>query len=112
MAWADYQFYTDSYLGVLVPEDEFDRLSARAEEFLCQATSARVLEHTGDTEVKMAACAVADEFYRQEHGGEVTSESVGAWSRSYASTGKSPARRALDAAALHLGQTGMLYRGC
>ena len=34
MAYADYDFYTTSYFGSVVPEADFDRLAARASDFI------------------------------------------------------------------------------
>ena len=34
MAYADYDFYTESYYGNVVPKADFDRLAARASDFI------------------------------------------------------------------------------
>ena len=64
-----------------------------------------------DSRVKDACCATAEEIGRQEQGGEVTGETVGKWSRSYATSGESAAARLYDTAVWYLAVTGLLYRG-
>ena len=49
---------------------------------------------------------------RQERGGAVTAESNDGVSVTYAAPTQSEERRLYNAAALHLGNTGLLYRGC
>ena len=38
MAYVDYDFYTESYYGNVVPEADFDRLADRASDFIDTVT--------------------------------------------------------------------------
>lgn len=94
--YADYVFYTTVYMGNVIPEDDFPRLMTRAGEYL----DSMIQGPRPDTEAaKKAACAVAEAWQVGEQGGEVVSQTVGSWSRSYAAVkGKSRDGRLLDAA--------------
>ena len=101
--YADYTFYTDTYLGTVIGEADFPRLSSRASEFLDYYTHGRAATVTdADTLTLLgkATCSIAEamQAYEQERalaakavgsalaatGGEVKSETVGSWSQSYA----------------------------
>lgn len=111
MPYADYTYYCSEYRGTL-PEADFDRLSRRASAYLDNITLGRIQgEWFTDSRVKDACCATAEEIGRQEQGGEVTGETVGKWSRSYATSGESAAARLYDTAVWYLAVTGLLYRG-
>lgn len=136
MAYADYNFYYDVYHGTL-SEEEFDWLSARADAFLDYYTQNRAREHAELEAVKMACCALTDRYKLIEDAqafsrkataanleagtGELQSESVGGYSRTFRSSGDS-ALAALKAAEEarsglvgivreYLAHTGLLYRG-
>lgn len=112
MTYADYAYYTGTYYGTM-PEEDFSRLSRRASAYLDQAALGHITPAWAAKEsVKDACCAVADEMGRQERGGSVTAESNDGVSVSYAAPTLSEERRLYNAAALHLGNTGLLYRGC
>ena len=111
MIYADYAYYLSDYKGAM-PETDYDRLSRRASAHLNTITFGRIDgEWAADTRVKDACCALAEEMYKQEQGGEVTGETVGKWSRAYASSGKSAEGRLYAAAAQYMSTTGLLYRG-
>lgn len=120
MAYADYDFYLNVYLGNVIAEEDFPRLSERASEYvysvtkgLCERVKGRDLEA-----VKKAVCAVAEIILDENimgaaaFSGEsaVSSESVGSWSRSYASPGLSAVQleylenRKREAIMLYLGE--------
>lgn len=44
MAYADYEFYTTSYFGSVVPETEFPRLAERASGFVDTMTFDRLVD--------------------------------------------------------------------
>lgn len=116
MAYADYEYYSNIYRGQMAERD-FLRHSRAASAYLQQVTFGRVdRELTEDLQerVKDACCAVADAMLLNEQGGGVASETNGKWSVTYAnsSNAKSAAARLYEAAALYLGGTGLLYRGC
>ncbi|QHA01672.1 hypothetical protein [Dehalobacter restrictus] len=52
--------------------------------------------------VQMAACAVAEAWQTNEQGGDVVSQSVGPWSKSFQKETKSDADRLYEAAQLYL----------
>lgn len=136
--YADYYFYEDSYMGSLIPPEEYDRLLKRAWEFIRYYTGGRaetVTETRTKHAVKMACCAVAEQYYMIEtakktaakslangaDGGEIQSETVGSHSvtkRSGGDTAKAALSAAemarvsvADAARMYLAGTGLLYRG-
>lgn len=110
MAYADYAFYTATYLGKAIIEADFNRLVTRASSYLDNITQGRASSYSADNAVKMAACAVADAWLVNERGGDLQSQSVGSWSKSYAVKAKSADSRLYDAAKLYLGSTGLLSR--
>lgn len=105
--YADYGYYRDHYLGDRIAEEEFPRLSARASEWLDSVS--RVGGHTEEDAVKRAACAVAEAWQASEEGGEVVSQSVGSWSKTYAAGEKRTRDQALmDAARMYLVPAGLM----
>ncbi|WP_461368078.1 head-tail connector protein [Candidatus Darwinibacter acetoxidans] len=96
----DYSYYIDEYHGNQIPEPDFPRLIARAGAYLARA----VCGSPDPDNYKMAACAVAEAWQTNEQGGDLASQSVGSWSRSYADRKpKSDNQRLLEAAQLYLG---------
>lgn len=93
MAYADYDFYLNTYFGNVIAEEDFPRLSERASDYIRAATqgiSDRVDGWQLEA-VKKASCAIADVLLDEEimtasvysGGAQVSSETVGSWSRSY-----------------------------
>lgn len=112
--YADYEYYAAVYGGALGQAD-FERHARRAAAYLDQITfgrAARVTDGPARARLRDACCAVIDECAREAQGGEVASETVGKWSRTYQASGRTAAGRRYDAAALYLAGTGLLYRGC
>lgn len=94
-----YSFYTDSFGGQL-PEETFSRFVKRAEFFVSSIPGA--MEDEG---YEMAVCAVIDAINTNESGGQVASESVGSWHRSFAvnvEKSKSAEGRLYEAANMYL----------
>lgn len=136
MAYADYEYYATTYLGTAIKEDDFPRLSLRASSFLDYYTQGRAAQNPELDALKMACCAVAEQYQyidaaqalaqksltaSLESKGELQSQTVGSWSKTYRSGGDS-AQQALSSvqtaqAALgvivqqYLSGTGLLYRG-
>lgn len=116
--YADYDFYLNTYFGNAIPEEDFPRLSTRASDYIRSMTQG--LSDTVDgaelESVKKASCAIAEALLDEEimtasaFSGEqnVSSETVGGWSRSYGSSSFSAAaaeqieKRKLDALMLYL----------
>lgn len=118
--YVDYPYYTTTYLGVVISEDDFDRIALRASADIDQMTYRRAEDET-DVDVidkiKMATCAVAEEIQYYINDGSVSgikSEKTGQHSITYAdkSTKMQPlVDKKNEAAALYLGGTGLLYQG-
>ena len=71
MAYTDFEFYTTTYHGNVVPEADFPRIADRASDFLDVITFDRLVdglpsdERTA-TKVQKAVCAVSDKLYELE----------------------------------------------
>lgn len=141
MAYADYTYYTDTYLGNILEEEAFPRLALRASAFLDCCTQGRAAKHKDMEALKMACCAIAEQVQALDNanalareslskslakssesdGGEVKSETVGAHSVTWQSGSESAvsafeAVKALEAqlsaiALRYLAGTGLIYRG-
>ena len=136
MAYADFTYYHGTYMGA-VSEEDFQRLSVRASSFLDYYTRNKAKEYVGLEELQMACCALVDKYKVIEaandlaaknlaaslsaDGNELKSETVGGYSRTFASGGDSAlsalntsagARKLLaETASQYLVNTGLLYRG-
>lgn len=107
MVYTDYAYYIAEYRGAEIESDsDFERLATRASAYLDSVSAAA--SHPKDDAVKMAACAVAEAWRKNENGGEVVSESVGSWSKTFASGSKSGPARLMEAARLYLGPAGLM----
>ncbi|HWQ76559.1 MAG TPA: hypothetical protein VN441_14700 [Syntrophomonas sp.] len=112
-AYAGYEFYTDVYKGNALTEYDFGRLILRASTYLDRITGSQSASYTPAESVSMAACAVAEAWQVNEQGGEVTSQSVGSWSKSFAQKKpKTDDQRLLDAAMLYLPSIVRAVRWC
>lgn len=137
MSYADYGYYTETYYGKSIYPNDFMRLSQRASAFLDYYTMGMAKDCPDAKEIKMACCALAEQYQiieqaqalanknlsaaMESDGGEVQSETVGSWSKSYRSGGDSAgaaasvaanAQASLAAVARqYLAGTGLLYRG-
>ena len=117
--YADYDFYLNSYFGNAISEEDFPRLSERASDYIRAATqgiSDRVDGWQLEA-VKKASCAIADVLLDESiltasvYSGEaqVSSETVGGWSRSYRAASFAAAEadniksRKADALVMYLG---------
>lgn len=102
MAYADYDFYLNVYLGNVIAPEDFPRLSERASEYIYSVTKGLAEKVSGrDMEaVQKAVCAVAEVLLDESimtasaFSGETTvsSETVGSWSKSYSSPSLSSAQ--------------------
>ena len=71
MAYADYDFYTTSCFGSVVPEADFPRLAERASDFVDTMTSDRLVDGLPKNEhsqkrIKKAVCSLAELMYQIE----------------------------------------------
>ena len=134
MTYADYTYYTGTYMGA-VSENDFPRLVVRASSFLDYYTRNMAKDHADLDAVKMCCCALVDKYQLIEAaqqlaatkltnaatGDDVKSETVGGYSRTLASGSESAlsALNATDGAKKllaetcmeYLAHTGLLYRG-
>ena len=118
MAYADFTYYSATYLGTTIAEADFPRLALRASAVIDQITFGRAATDTENTNaIKNAMCAVAEEIQTQESAGSVdgiTSESQGRYSVSYGSNSsktKSNQSKLEDAAKVWLANTFLLFGG-
>lgn len=71
MTYADYEFYTTSYFGSVVPEVDFPRLAERASDFVDTMTFDRLVDGLPNNErsqkrVKKVVCSLAELMYQIE----------------------------------------------
>ena len=71
MAYTDYEFYTTSYFGSVVPETDFPRLAERASDFVDLMTFDRLVDGLPTNErsqkrIKKAVCSLAELMYQLE----------------------------------------------
>jgi hypothetical protein len=124
MAYADYTFYTGTYLGSAIASGDFAALALRASAVIDQITFGRAepivtaaTETTTIAAIKNAMCAVAEELQRQAQAGSldgISSESQGRYSVSFykhSDRAKSNMARLQDAARLWLANTYLMYAG-
>lgn len=114
MLMVGYSFYTERYRGDRIQAQAWPALSRDAAAWLDAVTFSRVddsLDAPTLDACRMAVCAAAEVFARERDGGELTGETVGKWSRSYAADSRSRGRKLYDAASVWLANTGLLYRG-
>lgn len=135
MVYADYTYYSGTYMGA-VSEEDFPRLAVRASSFLDYYTHNKTAYNAELDAIKMCCCALVDKYAVIEAAqtlaqknlanaaagdAEIKSETVGGYSRTLA-TGGEAALSALNAtdgakkllAAVcneYLAHTGLLYRG-
>ena len=106
MVYSDYNYYTTVYLGKSISEDDFPRLAMKASTYIDYCTSGRAAKHRKLDAIKMACCALAEDYQTIEaaqdlarkslsaavssgDSGELQSQTVGSWSKSYRSGGSS-----------------------
>ncbi|MDD2970193.1 MAG: hypothetical protein PHT21_11590 [Lachnospiraceae bacterium] len=118
--YADYKFYTEEFKGSTIPDTAFLNAILRASIFVKYITFNRVDETSTPEEVKLAACAVAEVFYkdmlaRDEAGREKASENNDGYSVSYVTSANSQSetveKKAYKEALMYLADTGLMYRG-
>jgi hypothetical protein len=71
MAYADYEFYTTSYFGSVVPEADFPRLAEKASDFVNTMTFDRLVDglptnKRSQKRIKKAVCSLAELMYQIE----------------------------------------------
>ena len=121
---ADYEFYTDTYLGTLLTAETFPKYALRADSFLDLLTTGRYAKDclpAGAVEaVKMAECAIADLCLNLEQAElqsdaawKVQGEKVGNHTVTYrnnAEIAKQTEAQIYQIARMYLGRHGLLNR--
>lgn len=112
MIYASYEFYSYVYFGKAIEPVDFPRFALQASSYLDWCTAGRAAKHADLEAVKMACCALAEDYQTIDSarmlanrslssasgdGGELQSQTVGSWSKTYRSGGSS-AKDALSAA--------------
>lgn len=147
MIYADYAYYTGFFRGTAISEEDFVKYALLASSYIDTCTMGKAVKHAKLDAVKMACCALAEQYQtieiarelakaalaaaltsaKESDGstGELQSETVGSWSRTYRSGSESAesslsvmkstvdsAESALSSVAnQYLASTGLLYRG-
>ena len=122
MVYADYEFYTNTFLGTSLDEATFNQNAVRASSYLDYITMGKAEKNAGLHAIKLACCALAEEYHvfseaqkrASSASGEVQSETVGSWSQTYrsgAETMEAAKNQMAYVAAQYLAHTGLLYRG-
>lgn len=112
-----YTFYTETYKGRAIAEQDFPELSERAIEYLDRVTFGRLNSSLPEEQlllVKKACCAVAEAEQLNRQGGGKAAETVGKYSVSYVvgvTNTQTNAQRLKNAAMMYLGNTRLMYRG-
>ena len=71
MAYVDYEFYTTSYFGSVVPETDFPRMVEKASDFIDTMTFNRLVDglptnKRSQKRIKKAVCSLAELMYQIE----------------------------------------------
>ena len=118
MAYADYSYYEETYLGDSIPEAQFPKYAKRASEWVDYMTFNRIERMNQEeipVEVKEATCAVADRLYAYNTADSrlKASESNDGYSVSYRDNQNEETLKngIREAVYKHLMKTGLLYRG-
>lgn len=118
MAYADYTYYANSFLGTAIAESNFPALANRASAVIDQITFGRAASDTTNANaIKNAMCAVAEELQKQDAQKNVdgiASESQGNYSVTYlanSNRSKSNIQKCADAARVWLANTYLMFAG-
>ena len=118
MAYADYTYYSGTYLGTAIAESAFASLALQASAVIDAITFNRAITDTdNETAIKNAMCAVAEELQRQATSGNldgIQSESQGRYSVSFANNStrmQTNLTKLENAARLWLANTGLMFAG-
>lgn len=110
----DYSFYTDTYGGKRISQNDWQRISQKAEQRLNSYTFGRLSDDwEGESwcdRAKCAVCEMTEILYADEKRGGKTSENTDGYSVSY-DTEKSLGSTLYDVVQVYLGDTGLLYAG-
>ena len=113
MIHTNYTFYRDVYNGTKIPDETaFNSVLPQSAAFINYLTRGRAAKMPVLDAVNFAVCAVADVSFEEEAQGDVTSESVGNHSRTYARKSSAEVDKIkVNKAMMYLSGTGLLYGG-
>ena len=134
MIYADFEYYRDTYHGVLVLESDFQGLAVKASAYLDYITMGKAAKNASLDALKLACCAVVDKYSEIDAmvlkgresvndvvSGAKKSESIGSYSVTYQSAeelGKYARQYAdelkselPDVVRTYLAGTNLIYRG-
>lgn len=80
MVTVDFEYYTEEFYGIEIPEERFSYYAAAAEEYLDHVTFGNLFQ-AEDDQIARAVCSVAECLYRDRE--DVEQESVDGWSVRY-----------------------------
>ena len=110
----DYSFYTDTYGGTRISQDDWERLSQKAEQRLNSFTFGRCPNNwEGESwcnQAKCAVCEMTEILTVDEEKNGKTSENTDRYAISY-DTENSLSGTLYDVVRVYLGNTGLLYAG-
>ena len=114
MSYADWDYYRDDYLGIMIPQTDFNRMSKRASDWLDYFTQNRITnEFANDTSVKNACCAIAEGIFSSADGSmnsrTITNETNSKQSVSYAGS-TSINDQLINTALIYLGNSNLIAR--
>lgn len=128
--YADFEYYTVDYGGNLLTGDNFPRCANKASAFMDYYTMGKVGKAVEDAEtaektltaIKQCCCDLAETYaaldkadiMTAENGGEIASETVGSYSRSFRSNAETAVAlkaRLAEKMRMYLAGTDLLYRG-
>lgn len=118
MAYADYQYYTDEYLGTKLTEKDFPKYAKRASAEMNHVTFGRLekLEESQITDaIKDCMCDVAERMlcFETSAGAEIASENNDGYSVSYRDVSEIDKQKheIYGTIRTYLAVTGLMYRG-
>lgn len=114
MAYVDYEYYSETFLGDVIAQADFPKFAKRASDFIDEITFGRAAVETNEDiigKIKDATCAVAEFLSQQPKDfGIVESEKVGDVSMTYrVASAVKKLQHAI--AAQYLAGTGIMYGG-
>ncbi len=102
----DYGFYTNDYLGSVIPEKAFSGVAAQAQRYLDKFKQVYRVASSGEQAENLAVCAMAETLWDNRNSG-LFSASAGSASARYTAGKTSLKRELFDKASIYLD----IYRG-
>lgn len=116
MAYADYDYYVNTYRGGIVTADKFDCFAERASDFMDTVTFDRLKNQDYSEyqdKIQKCCCALAENLNKYDTGNfDKTSETIGEYSVSFNHKSESDIKKSMHSiVSEYLGNTGLMYRG-